>query len=71
MSDRSTQPAEHRLRLTEDPWVIVHRVIHDLNRDGIRISATDDALPALLQLAVGMLAALGVTPLVPDDGAGG
>lgn len=64
MLDLSTR----RERATEDPWVIVHRVIHDLNRDGIRINATDGAEAALIQLAAAMLAALGITPAVPDEG---
>jgi len=71
MSNPSTQPAEHRLRLTEDPHTIAHRLIHDLHRDGIRVEHPDDSMPVLVQLAAAMLNALGVLARVPDDGVSG
>jgi hypothetical protein len=66
VSDLSTV-YPHRQRVSEDPWVIAARVVHDLRRDGIRVTAPEPVMPTLAHLAAAMLAALGVAAAVPDE----
>jgi hypothetical protein len=65
VSDPSTL-YPHRQRQSEDPWTIACRVVHDLRRDGIAVTAPEVVMPTLAHLAAAMLAALGVAALVPD-----
>ena len=66
MPDPSTTPAR-RERTSEDPWTIVHRVVHDLRRDGIHADAPANRMLAAVRHAALLLEVLGVTAAVPDE----
>ena len=66
MSDPSTTPAR-RERMSEDPWTVALRAVHDLRRDGITVDASDERMPAAARHAARLLEVLGVATAVPDE----
>ena len=66
MPDLATT-AGRRERTSEDPWTIVHRVVHDLRRDGIHADAPDYRMPTAVRYAALLLEVLGVAAVVPDE----
>ena len=66
MTDPSTTPAR-RERVSEDPWTVMLRVVHDLRRDDITVDAPRHRMPAAVRYAALLLEVLGVAATVPDE----